>query len=158
MTDANGTYTLRGVQPGTITVTCEMQGFMSAGESVAFTGAPPRIAFRMQVAPLVDELKTGQYNTVLVVSYGLGPRKAAYGPDNALAKFVPRFGSEYQNSTASATGESAKHTGPSFHAAKTNAAADTTTNTTASPIVIAPRGSSRPAPRRPGPACPSPTP
>jgi len=47
-----------------------------------------------EVAPLVDELKTGQYNTILIVSYGLGPRKATYGPDNALAKFVPRFGSD----------------------------------------------------------------
>ncbi len=46
------------------------------------------------VRPLVDALKTGQYNTVLVVSYGLGPAKIAYGPDNALAKFQPRYPSD----------------------------------------------------------------
>ena len=46
------------------------------------------------VRPLVDALKTGQYNTVLVVSHGLGPAKIAYGPDNALAKFQPRYPSD----------------------------------------------------------------
>ena len=46
------------------------------------------------VRPVVDHLKSGQYNTVFVVSYGLGPTKVAYGMDNALAKFQPRFPSD----------------------------------------------------------------
>lgn len=47
-----------------------------------------------ELRPLVDALMAGQYNTILVVSFGLGPRKAAYGPDNALARFEPRFRSD----------------------------------------------------------------
>jgi tetratricopeptide (TPR) repeat protein len=39
---------------------------------------------------LADDLRSGEYNTVLVVDCGLGPTKAAYGPDDALARFVPR--------------------------------------------------------------------
>ena len=39
---------------------------------------------------LVQALRDGTYNTVLVVSYGLGPRKEGYGPDNSLARFAPR--------------------------------------------------------------------
>ncbi len=58
-----------------------------------------------------------------------------------------RFASEYQNTIASATGDSAKHSGPSFHAAKTKTTDDTITNTVASVRVIAPRGISRDAVR-----------
>ena len=54
--------------------------------------------------PLVDQLKSGQYNTVLVVSHGLGPRKIAYGPDNALSKFEPRFRSDGSPLLVSAVG------------------------------------------------------
>jgi hypothetical protein len=43
---------------------------------------------------LMEALRTGRYNTVLVVSYGLGPRKEGYGPDNSLARFRPRFPSD----------------------------------------------------------------
>jgi hypothetical protein len=41
------------------------------------------------LAPLVDELNAGKFNAILVVAYGIGPRKIAYGPDGALTKFVP---------------------------------------------------------------------
>lgn len=41
--------------------------------------------------PLTEAFRTGDYNTVLVVSFGLGPEKIGYGPDSALAKFRPRF-------------------------------------------------------------------
>ena len=37
-------------------------------------------------------------NTILIVDAGLGPQKTAYGPDNALAKFVPQ--SDYILSSA----------------------------------------------------------
>ncbi len=43
---------------------------------------------------LIEALRDGRYNTVLVVSYGLGPRKEGYGPDNAVARFRPRFPSD----------------------------------------------------------------
>jgi len=46
-----------------------------------------------QVAPRLADfagfIESGQYNTVLVVDAGLGPRKVGRGPDNAIADFVP---------------------------------------------------------------------
>lgn len=39
---------------------------------------------------LVDELRAGDYNTLLVVDYGMAPRKIATGPDNTVARFVHR--------------------------------------------------------------------
>jgi tetratricopeptide (TPR) repeat protein len=47
-----------------------------------------------KLGPLVQTLRDRQYNTILVISYGLGPRKEGYGPDNALARFTPRFPSD----------------------------------------------------------------
>lgn len=44
--------------------------------------------------PLTDTLRRGDYNTILIVSYGLGPAKEGYGPDNALARFAPRCRSD----------------------------------------------------------------
>ena len=40
--------------------------------------------------PLVEAFHGGDYNTVLVVGYGLGPAKRAYGPDGVFARFDPR--------------------------------------------------------------------
>ncbi|MEM6552185.1 MAG: hypothetical protein AAF750_08660 [Planctomycetota bacterium] len=45
------------------------------------------------LGPLRDRLWDEPYNAVLVASYGLAPRKEAYGPGRALARFVPVFGS-----------------------------------------------------------------
>ena len=56
---------------------------------------------------------------------------------------MKRFASEYQKTIASATGDSAKQTVPSFQAAKTNTIDDTSTKTAASVRDIAPRGISR---------------
>lgn len=47
-----------------------------------------------QIKPLCDQLLMGRYNTVLFVGYGLGPRKVAYGPDYALARFIPTYESD----------------------------------------------------------------
>ncbi|HEX7008328.1 MAG TPA: hypothetical protein VF184_00005, partial [Phycisphaeraceae bacterium] len=47
-----------------------------------------------QLDPLIEALRQNRYNTVLVVSWGLGPRKEGYGPDRALGRFVPRFPSD----------------------------------------------------------------
>ena len=46
------------------------------------------------LGPMVDRFQARGYNTVLVVSYGLGPRKSRYGPDGSLAEFVPRTRSD----------------------------------------------------------------
>ncbi len=46
------------------------------------------------IRPLLRELRDGDYNTVLMVGYGMGPRKVAYGPGNALARFDPRTASD----------------------------------------------------------------
>jgi len=46
------------------------------------------------LVPLTRDLRRGEYNTVFVVGYGIGPRKIGYGPDNALARFVPRTRSD----------------------------------------------------------------
>jgi hypothetical protein len=70
-------------------------------------------AVAMQIAPslrsLVDELREGRYNTVLVVAYGLGPRKEGYGPDNALAEFVPRYRSDARRLIVQTAGQTATY-------------------------------------------------
>lgn len=52
------------------------------------------VAANPALVPLADVLRTGSYNTILVVSWGLGPQKEGYGPDNALARFSPRSTSD----------------------------------------------------------------
>jgi hypothetical protein len=44
-----------------------------------------------QLDPLIEAFRSRQYNTILLVSFGLGPEKQGYGPDRALARFSPRF-------------------------------------------------------------------
>ncbi|MEO0476517.1 MAG: hypothetical protein AAF085_11195 [Planctomycetota bacterium] len=39
--------------------------------------------------PLVEQLRAGDYNTILVVADGLGPRKVATGPGGALSRYQP---------------------------------------------------------------------
>ena len=46
------------------------------------------------VKPLIDRLTNTPYNTILFVSYGLGPKKTAYGLSNSLSKFIPRTHSD----------------------------------------------------------------
>ncbi len=46
-------------------------------------------ALNADLAPLADALAAKQYNTILLVDYGRGPIKTAYGPDGALVKYVP---------------------------------------------------------------------
>lgn len=43
-----------------------------------------------KLAPIVSTLRSGDYDTLLLVDYGKGPTKMAYGPDDALARFVPQ--------------------------------------------------------------------
>ncbi|MCA9300895.1 MAG: hypothetical protein KDA28_17615, partial [Phycisphaerales bacterium] len=42
------------------------------------------------LAPLAERLERRDWNTILVVDDGMGPAKTGYGPDNAIAAFVPR--------------------------------------------------------------------
>ena len=40
------------------------------------------------LGPLVDQLRSRDYDTLLIVDYGKGPTKIAYGRDNALVRFI----------------------------------------------------------------------
>lgn len=42
------------------------------------------------LVPVRDVLQSGDFNTVFIVDAGQGPRKVAYGPDGALARFEPQ--------------------------------------------------------------------
>ena len=57
-------------------------------------GADRQLDAAMQIdgklAPIVRILRSGDYDTLLLVDYGKGPTKMAYGPDDALARFVPQ--------------------------------------------------------------------
>src|SRR5204863_274561 len=64
-------------------------------------------------------------------------------PRNIWVHAVYRLASEYQNTTANATGDSQKHSGLKRHAAYPKQTDAMATNTAASRIDIAPRGSSR---------------
>lgn len=48
------------------------------------------LAIDPDLASIVSTLRRGAYDTVLLVDYGKGPTKTAYGPDNALVRFVPQ--------------------------------------------------------------------
>jgi len=57
-------------------------------------GADPQFDAAMEINPdlesIVRTLRSGEYDTLLLVDYGKGPTKIAYGPDNALARFDPQ--------------------------------------------------------------------
>jgi hypothetical protein len=52
------------------------------------------VQFNPALDVLRDRLLSGDYNTIFVVDYGLAPKKVAFGPYNALAKFVPTWTSD----------------------------------------------------------------
>ena len=58
------------------------------------TGADRQFDAALQIdsdlQPIVDALRSREYDTLLIVDYGKGPTKIAHGPDNALSKFVPQ--------------------------------------------------------------------
>lgn len=59
------------------------------------------------LGPLCEQLRTGDFNTVFVVDYGVGPRKTAFGPDNALVRFEPAWRSTGMAITSGASGGAA---------------------------------------------------
>jgi hypothetical protein len=68
---------------------------LASGESGETADRDEALKLLVQVAPRLKPLaeriaagpQAGGFNTVLVVDYGLGPRKIRYGPDGALAGF-----------------------------------------------------------------------
>lgn len=72
-------------------------GFLMQGVGADLSGldaqAPFDAALRINpaLAPLVGVLRRREYDTLLIVDYGKGPTKVAYGPDLALARFEPRM-------------------------------------------------------------------
>ncbi len=49
------------------------------------------VAVNRSLGPLTSRLEAGDYNTLLVVDFGVGPEKYARGRDNAIADFRPRM-------------------------------------------------------------------
>ena len=47
-----------------------------------------------RLVDVVDTFRDGDYDTVLVVEFGRGPRKVATGPDGAIARFEPMLESD----------------------------------------------------------------
>lgn len=72
-------------------------GFLMQGIGADLGGldgtAPFDAALRINpgLGPIVDVLRSREYDTLLIVDYGKGPTKVAYGPDLALARFEPRM-------------------------------------------------------------------
>lgn len=70
-------------------------GFLMQGIGARLSGAAGSddlfdAALRIDpsLGDLVQQLREDQYNTLLIVHYGKGPTKIAYGPDDALSRFV----------------------------------------------------------------------
>lgn len=60
-----------------------------AGTSGAKEQFDAALKINKDLEPIVDRLRARDYDTLLVVDYGKGPSKQAYGPDQALVHFVP---------------------------------------------------------------------
>ncbi len=59
----------------------------ASGSNAQFDAA---LKINPDLAPLVETLRSHQYNTLLIVDYGKGPTKIAYGMDDALVQFIPQ--------------------------------------------------------------------
>lgn len=57
----------------------------ASGSDALFEAA---VKINPALSSLVETLREETYNTLLIVHYGKGPTKIAYGPDQALARFV----------------------------------------------------------------------
>ncbi len=62
--------------------------------------------------PLAEALTSDGYNTLFVVDFGIGPKKVAYGPDDALARFMPRTQSDDRGISAMVVGGGGVAQGP----------------------------------------------
>ena len=52
------------------------------------------VASRPSLAPLRDTLLAGDYDTILVIDFGLGPRREAVGPGGVAVRYMPRTPSD----------------------------------------------------------------
>ncbi len=59
------------------------------------------------IKPVVEQLRGGEYNTILIVDFGLGPEKYGRGPDNAIADFRPRTQSDSREAQVQINGSAA---------------------------------------------------
>jgi tetratricopeptide (TPR) repeat protein len=89
-TDFTLGYLLGAISAQALGRTAEAEDYLAEAERL-----DPRLK------PLTGELRVREYNLVLVVDYGRGPVKQAYGPDGALARFVPVTPSDHRTLHAS---------------------------------------------------------
>jgi len=72
-------------------------GFLMQAIGSDLSGSPSAAAAQLDAAvrinkdlgPIADRLRSGDYDTLLLVDYGKGPAKVAYGPDDSLVRFDP---------------------------------------------------------------------
>lgn len=65
-------------------------GSRLSGASGADAQLDAALKINPKLRPLIDTLRAGDFDTLLLVDFGRGPAKIAHGPDQALVKFVPR--------------------------------------------------------------------
>lgn len=72
-------------------------GFLMQAIGSDLSGAPgadeqldAAVKINPKLAAIAETLRSRRYNCLLLVDYGKGPTKIAYGPDEALVKFVPQ--------------------------------------------------------------------
>jgi tetratricopeptide (TPR) repeat protein len=93
---AHSSHDLNGYQPVETNYTL---GYLLTGvcslmldrEDEARANFDKAVHYDARLKDLTDQLLAKQYNMLLLVDCGPGPQKVAYGPDNALAAFRPRF-------------------------------------------------------------------
>lgn len=95
-------------------------GYLLVGTNYALMGEPEDAAalfeivreLRPDLENLANRLEAGDYDTLLLVDAGHGPRKEAYGPDNALIRYRPvGFHSPTPLISVAANGRALEHVG-----------------------------------------------
>lgn len=67
------------------------------------------VAVNADLRPMISELESRDYNTILVVDYGPGPEKYARGPDNAIADFRPLVSSDDRRLVVTVDGRASEY-------------------------------------------------
>lgn len=62
-----------------------------------------------ELSNVTNQLRSGEYNTILVVDYGFGPRKVGYGPDRCLSRFVGSWDSNSKELSVTINGSSTNY-------------------------------------------------
>jgi hypothetical protein len=105
-TDPKGMYTLRGVPTGSVTVTSELAGFMTAHLTFAFDQQPRRLDFQMELAALSETITVQASSDTLAANQTAGqqqmPSQNVLNMQRRVAGVlpvridVPRAGTMYQ--------------------------------------------------------------